>query len=96
MYTAIVLGIMVFVLGLITWILTRFEFINRLIWHALNMLTLRDEDKLTYEEYLRAIKDEQKNMKKQGRKIIHGERRKKTAKRYRKSIKQNTYADPNR
>ena len=44
MYTAIVLGIMVFVLGLITWILTRFEFINRLIWHALNMLTLRDED----------------------------------------------------
>ena len=90
MYTAIVLGIMIFVLGLITWILTRFEFINRLIWHALNMLTLRDEEKLTYEEYLRAIKDEQKNMKKQGRKIIHGERRKKTAKRYRKSIKQNT------
>ena len=57
---------------------------------------LRDEDKLTYEEYLRAIKDEQKNMKKQGRKIIHGERRKKTAERYRKSIKHNTYADRNR
>lgn len=96
MYTAIVLGIIVSVLGVIAWILTKFEFVNRLLWHALNMLMLRDEDKLTYEEYLRAIKDEQKNMKKQGRKIIHGERRKKTAERYRKSIKHNTYADRNR
>lgn len=96
MYTAIVLGIIVFVIGVLTWILMRFEFVNHLMWQALNRLTLRDEDKLTYEEYLRAIKDEQKNMKKQGRKIIHGERRKKTARRYRKSIKQNTYVDRNR
>ena len=96
MYTAIVLGIILTVLGVITWILTRFEFINRLIWHALNMLTLRDEDKLTYEEYLRAIKDEQKNMKKQGRKIIHEERRKKTVKRYSNSIERKKYANRNR
>ncbi len=96
MYTAIVLGIMVSVVGLITWILTRFEFINRLMWHALNMLTLREEDKLTYEEYVRAIKDEQKNMKKQGRKIIHEERRKKTAKRYSNSIERKKYVNRNR
>lgn len=96
MYTAIVLGIMVSVLGVIAWILTRFEFVNHLMWHALNMLTLRDEDKLTYEEYLRAIKDEQKNMKKQGRKIIHEERRKKTAKRYSNSIERKKYANRNR
>jgi len=98
MYTAIVFFSYACIAIFSVFLLTKCELIQILMWHVLNRLTLRDEEKLTYEEYKRVFKDEQRaikkyNTKKRGKEIIHDERRKKNAKRYSNGIEWKKYAD---
>lgn len=103
MYATIVFLLYVGITMILCYLILKCEFVQIILWHVYNKLMLRDEDKLTYDEYKRVFKDEQKELKaikkrkakKKGRKIIHDERRKKTAKRYRNSVERQKYADRN-